>query len=91
MTIDELDAIGNWRTSLRRRGFESIRAMTSSDKLQLSGLWNKRRRAAVRERLFRRRPDLTEAAIRDMLVNHALRDSEYESAIAERVAAERGT
>jgi hypothetical protein len=58
--------------------------MSCSETVKLSSDWTSARRKSVRERLKQRCPAITEAAIRDMLFNHAVRDSEWERSIAER-------
>ena len=87
MSLGECDALGYWRRALRRRPKAEIRAMSGSERVQMSCDWTAARRKTVRERLKRRRPAITEAAIRDMLFNHAVRDSEWERSIADRCAA----
>jgi hypothetical protein len=87
MSIKECDELGYWRRSLRRRSKAELFAMSALERGELSSHLTAARRRAVRERLKRRRPEITEAAIRDMLFNHAVRDSEWERSIAERWAA----
>src|SRR4051812_45428719 len=87
MSLEECDALGYWRRALRRRSEAHVRAMSGSDKVQMSFQWTAARRRAARERLKRRRPAITEAAICDMFVSHALRDSESERSMARRCSA----
>ena len=68
MSLGECDALGYWRRALRRRPKAEIRAMSGSERVQMSCDWTAARRKTVRERLKRRRPAITEAAIRDMLL-----------------------
>lgn len=84
LTIEQLDSLGYWRSAKRRPTKRQLLQTTCAERLALAWRWNAGRRKAVLARVRKRRPEISEAAIRDLLCNHALRDSDWEREIASR-------
>lgn len=85
-TLAEFDAMGYWRCSSRRRSLKALQAMEPSERWDIAMIMTEGWRKTRKARLLRRRPQITEAAIRDMMFHHNVRKSEREREIADRVA-----
>ncbi len=85
LAVEEFDAMGYWRCSHRRRTKEEHLAMSVSDRFRIMATMTEGRRRVAAARLRRKRPAITDHAIKDMIVNHLLRRSDRENEIANRL------